>query len=78
MKKRLLSCMLAFLVAFLVTMPVLAVDPPATELAQAIAGEVHIAGGEQTQIYFRTVDGVLQFRVWSITYGYWKTDWMDF
>ena len=75
MKKRLLACMLALVVVFLFAVPALAA---VQEPAQAIAGEVHIAGGEETQIYWRTMNGVLQFRVWSLTYGYWKTDWMDF
>ena len=34
---------------------------------------------EETQWYFReTADGLLQMRLWSITYGYWKTDWITY
>ena len=30
---------------------------------------------EETQWYYRVNNGVLEKRLWSITYGYWKTDW---
>ena len=30
---------------------------------------------EQTEWYFRIVDGRLQKRLWSITWGKWLTDW---
>ncbi len=32
---------------------------------------------EETKWYYRTVNGVLQKRLWSVTYGRWLTDWMD-
>lgn len=32
--------------------------------------------GEETRWYYRTVDGVKQMRLWSITYGRWLTDWI--
>ena len=31
---------------------------------------------EETKWYYRTVDGKLQKRLWSITYSKWLTDWM--
>ena len=32
---------------------------------------------EETQWVTRiTEDGLIQARLWSITYGYWKTDWI--
>lgn len=31
---------------------------------------------EQTRWYYRVRDGIKEKRLWSITYGYWKTDWM--
>ncbi|HCX62229.1 hypothetical protein [Sedimentibacter sp.] len=30
---------------------------------------------EETQWYFRTVDGRIQKRLWSITWGKWLTEW---
>jgi hypothetical protein len=32
---------------------------------------------EETCWYFRTVNGIRQMRLWSITYGRWLTDWID-
>ena len=33
---------------------------------------------EEVEWYYRYNDeGVLQKRLWSITYGYWLTDWID-
>lgn len=45
-------------------------------------GEILVNSGEQTRAeetewYYRiTGDGLVQMRLWSITYGYWKTDWI--
>lgn len=33
---------------------------------------------EETMWYFRVNNGVLQHRLWSITYGYWLTEWENF
>jgi len=32
---------------------------------------------EMTQIFWRNYQGVLQFRVWSITNGRWLTEWTN-
>ena len=32
---------------------------------------------EETAWYFREVNGVMQMRLWSLTYGRWLTDWID-
>lgn len=32
---------------------------------------------EETEWYYRITDtGLFQRRLWSLTYGYWKTDWI--
>lgn len=32
---------------------------------------------EETEWFYQiTDDGLIQARLWSITYGYWKTDWI--
>lgn len=32
---------------------------------------------EETEWYYRITDtGLIQMRLWSITYGYWLTDWI--
>lgn len=32
---------------------------------------------EEFMWYYRTYEGRRQKRLWSITYGYWVTDWID-
>ncbi|HBF2787047.1 TPA: hypothetical protein STX52_000594 [Clostridioides difficile] len=32
---------------------------------------------EQTRWYYRIHNGKKQKRLWSLTYGYWKTDWIN-
>lgn len=32
---------------------------------------------EETCWYFRTLNGIKQMRLWSITYRKWLTDWID-
>ena len=31
---------------------------------------------EETIWYYRVADGLIQKRLWSLTYGYWLTDWI--
>lgn len=31
---------------------------------------------EETEWYYRIADGLFQKRLWSLTYGYWLTDWI--
>ena len=38
--------------------------------------EEEIQRAEQTQWYFRINNGVLEKRLWSITYQRWLTDWI--
>lgn len=33
---------------------------------------------EEFLYYYRVRDGKLQIRVWSVTFGKWVTDWMDY
>ena len=48
------------------------VEPVNIEIEQEVTPRT-----EMTQIFWRTYDGQLQMRVWSITNGRWLTDWMD-
>ena len=32
---------------------------------------------EETAWYYRVYNGMVQMRLWSLTYGYWLTDWID-
>ncbi len=31
---------------------------------------------EEVRWYYKTVDGVMYMRLWSLTYGKWLTDWI--
>lgn len=33
---------------------------------------------EELKYYFRIYNGKWQYRIWSVTYGRWVTDWIDF
>lgn len=33
---------------------------------------------EEFRYYYRVYDGKMQIRVWSLTFGRWVTDWMDY
>ena len=33
--------------------------------------------GEEFQDYYGIYNGKKEYRVWSVTYGYWVTDWID-
>ena len=72
MKQRILSAALAVLCALTLftsgIAPVHAYAPPSGGTAETQA--------EQVVICYRTRDGVREMRLWSLTYGYWKTDWM--
>lgn len=32
---------------------------------------------EEFQIFVRIYNGKKQYRIWSVTFGYWVTDWID-
>lgn len=32
---------------------------------------------EEFEYVYRYHDGKYQYRIWSLTYGYWVTDWID-
>ena len=77
MKKRFLACLLAFVVTFLLSVPALAAVPSVEQEEDGGAVSVVTEEIEETQIFWRTMNGQLQYRVWSLTYGYWKTDWIN-
>jgi len=74
MKRRILICLLAGLM-------LLSLAPP----AMAYSAELDVSSAyveiapltEYTRIYWRNLNGVLQFRVWGITSGRWITDWIN-
>lgn len=83
MKKRLLAVFLICVMAMSFAVPAMAYDVVVAETI-CDATEQGLSGGhdntpftEMTQAYFRTYHGVLQFRIWSLTYGRWLTPWTN-
>jgi len=86
MKKRLLMVLLVGLMLLSLAVPATAVDVgPVLPTVAAGYYELVLPNGEtetiprseETRIYWRTFNGVLQFRVWGITSGRWITDWIN-
>jgi hypothetical protein len=76
MKKRLMVFLLISVMTFSFAVPAMAnvsvVNDPV-----CVGGGENTIDNELTQIYWRTFNGVLQFRVWSITHGKWLTEWTN-
>ena len=77
--KRFISLILALVICLCFSALAFAESPEATEEEK---GEELVISGDQTrweetEWYYRiTGDGLVQKRLWSITYGYWLTDWI--
>jgi len=68
----------------ILSMTLLCICSPVTVFAQSIDSEVQLEEGtritaraEKVQWYYRYHNGVKQKRLWSVTYGQWKTKWMN-
>lgn len=77
---RLINFLLALILVLSISVSSFAVGPEAPdgseiEIIAIESGESTRA--EETTWYFRVHNGMLQKRLWSITYRYWKTDWID-
>jgi hypothetical protein len=77
MKKRLVTFLFVIMVAFSFTVPVMAVDAVFAEPVSATGEQGITPATEMTRMFFRTVDGQLQWRLWSLTNGRWLTDWAN-
>ena len=78
--KRFLSFLLAALILASISVPAFAEELTAPdgsdiEIIAVKPGEPNRP--EETVWYFRVNNGILQMRLWSITYGRWLTDWID-
>lgn len=74
MKKRLMSFLLVGVMAFFVV-PALTTTVSAAETMNVAIEQDISPHTEMTRIALRTYNGVLEFRVWSITNGRWLTEW---
>ncbi|MBR4731596.1 MAG: hypothetical protein IK081_02405 [Lachnospiraceae bacterium] len=76
MKKKGIKVFLGIMIAtMLLGMPVLAEGP------EGEGGEViTLEGDDRAEVFmwfYRTYNGMVQKRLWSVTYEYWVTDWID-
>ena len=74
--KRLLCTFLAIVLCLTISAPVFAEcsSSDATLYEESFVAEEQ-SRAEETIWYFRCYDGLFQRRLWSITYGYWLTEW---
>ena len=73
MKKKIIALMLLACMFLLPTTAFAATQ--AQEVGTKSADDVIQLRAEQISYYYRVVNGRVQFRIWSATYGYWLTDW---
>lgn len=72
--------LLAFLLATIMTVSLFAMttfaanDERPTDRA---SGEAIVTRAEEVTWYYRNYNGHVQKRLWSNTYGYWLTDWIN-
>ena len=70
MKKRILATSLALMCAFtLLAAPARAFAPPENDSGISVQSET-------VRWYYRMNNGVLEMRLWSITYQKWLTEWV--
>lgn len=72
MKKKLAVILAMIMLTCSLALPVAAEGGSATD---PDAGISPLA--EEFKVVYRYHDGKYQYRVWSLTYGYWVTDWID-
>lgn len=74
--KRILCTILAIVLCLMISAPVFAdySSSNADAYEEAIVTEEQ-SRAEETMWCFRCYDGLFQRRLWSITYGYWLTEW---
>lgn len=73
MKKRVLTLLMASLCALTLISSAVA---PVMAAPYSDEGTGIETRAEQVRWYYRTNHGVEEMRLWSVTYGVWKTDWI--
>ena len=77
MKKRLMAFLLVGLMTLSFGVPAMASEVVTVDGADIVVAQEIYPVTEMTQIFWRTYNGQLQFRVWSLTNGRWLTDWTN-
>jgi hypothetical protein len=77
MKKVLLIFLLISVVTLSFAVPAMANAVVETEQMKVIAEQEVVPFSEQTQIFYRTYNGRLQFRVWGVISARWLTPWTN-
>ena len=78
LKNRLMAFLLVCVMALSFAVPTMAtIETVAVEPKYVSAEQEIVPFTEFTQIFWRTYNGQLQFRVWSLTFGRWNTDWTN-
>lgn len=73
--KKVVSMLLALILVLSISVPAFAVtDLPDSE--NEPSESVDGTRAEQTVWFFRNNNGILEKRLWSLTYGKWLTDWI--
>ena len=76
MKKRKRSML--FFLATVLCLSMMAVPAAALDIPETSDNTIITPQAEEPEwIYRKKADGTYEKRLWSITYGYWKTDWID-
>ena len=72
--KRLITTIVTLIILLSIITPAYAADTSSVvSLSQDCSS---VTRTEQTVWYFRTINGYLEKRLWSLTYGKWLTDWI--
>lgn len=74
---RIKKILLTIMICFLCYTPTFAIEPVTSQNFQLQDNDAPLARAEQVRWYLRTRNGINQKRLWSITYGYWKTNWIN-
>lgn len=78
--KRFISLLLTFIMCLSFSSAAFADEPSPENKAGLFAvsvDSIESTRAEETIWYFRTINGIRQMRLWSITYRKWLTDWID-
>ena len=77
MKKKLLALMIVSIMSLPLTATAMATEAVAEEPNCVTAEQEILPHSEILDVWFRNYNGRLQYRIWSVTFGVWRTEWRD-